>query len=342
MKALQLADIGKPLVLTELPLPQPGYGEVLVKVAAAGICHSDVHYRNGTSRLRGLPLTPGHEIAGTVETLGPGVTTPGRGERVCVHYLWSCGRCRYCNLGHEQFCLEGRMIGKDCNGGFAEYVLAPARSLFALPDSISFPHAAVMMCSSATALHALRKSGLQPGETVALFGMGGLGMSAVQIAASFAPRTVIAVDIDEAKLALAESFGARGVNAAKGDPVAEIRRLTAGHGVDVAVELIGLPATMRQAVASLGTFGRAALAGISDRPFEVGSYEQLIGKEAAVVGVSDHLASEIPLLIELVDSGRLHLETIVSRRVPLEAAAVNAVLDDLERFSSPVRTVIEP
>ncbi len=341
MKALQLTEIGRPLSLVDIPSPEPGFGEAVVKVAAAGICHSDAHYRNGTSMLRGLPLVPGHEISGIVETVGPGVTAPRTGERVCVHYLWSCGRCRYCNLGQEQFCTEGRMIGKDCNGGYAELVLVPARNLFTVPKSIPMSQAAVMMCSSATALHALRKGALQPGESVAVFGLGGLGMSAVQIAAAFAPRMVIAVDVDDGKLALAESFGALPVNGAKVDPVEAIRDLTEGRGADVAVELIGLPLTMRQAVASLGVQGRASLAGISDRSFEVDSYTELIGKEASIVGVSDHLSSEIPRLIEMAASGALKLDHVVSETVPLEAGPVNAVLDSLERFSSPVRTVIE-
>lgn len=341
MRALQLQQVGKPLALVELPDPRPGFGEVVVRVAAAGICHSDAHYRNGTSTLRSLPLVPGHEIAGIVESVGDGVTSPRVGERVCIHYLWSCGRCRFCNLGQEQFCAEGRMIGKDRDGGYGELVLVPARNAFIVPDNLPLSHAAVMMCSSATALHALKKAHPEPGENIAVFGLGGLGMSAVQIAASFAPHMVMAVDIDEAKLELAKSFGARPVNGARVDPVAEIRRLTGGKGADVAVELIGLPLTMRQAVASLGVLGRASLAGISDRPFEVASYTELIGKEASVVGVSDHLASEIPFLIEMAASGRLKLDHIVSQTVGLDADAVNSVLDRLERFSSPVRTVIE-
>lgn len=341
MKALQLSQVGRPLALVELPDPRPGFGEIVVAVAAAGICHSDAHYRNGTSTLRSLPLVLGHEIAGVVETVGEGVASPRVGDRVCIHYLWSCGRCRYCNLGQEQFCVEGQMIGKDRDGGYGDRVLVPARNAFLVPEGLPLAHAAVMMCSSATALHALKKARLQPGESVAVFGLGGLGMSAVQIAQNFAPRLVIAVDLDDAKLELAESFGARPVNAGRIDPVAEIRRLTGGKGADVAVELIGLPLTMRQAVASLGVMGRASLAGISNRPFEVASYTELIGKEASVVGVSDHLASEIPLLIEMAASGRLKLDHIVSQTVALEADAVNSVLDRLERFSSPVRTVIE-
>lgn len=339
MKALRLIETGAPLELVELERPEPGIGEILIRVAAAGICHSDVHYRNGTSKVGTLPITPGHEISGLVESVGPGATHLRPGDRVCVHYLRSCGRCAYCSRGKEQFCVEGMMIGKDCDGGYAEFVAVPERSVFRLPDTIPFPQAAVMMCSSSTALHALRVAELSPGETLAVFGIGGLGMSCIQIARSFAPRAVFAVDIDEKKLRMAERYGARPVSAGHNDPAEEIRRLTDGRGVDVAVELIGLPATMGQAVESLAVFGRAALAGISDRPFEVRSYKQLIGKEARIVGVSDHLAAEIPLLIDLVESGTLEMEHIEA--VAFDAASVNRVLDHLEQFSAPVRSFIE-
>jgi len=323
-------------------MPTPGSGEIVIRVEAAGICHSDAHYRNGTSRLRALPLTPGHEVAGTVAALGGGVDDLRIGERVCVHYLRSCGRCAYCNRGLEQFCVEGRMIGKDCDGGYAEYLAIPARNAFRLPETIPFDQGAVMMCSSSTALHALRKASLEPGETVAVFGLGGLGMSAVQIALAFGARRVYGVDLDPAKLELARSFGALPVDASEGDAAELLLASTGGEGVDVSVELIGLPTTMRQAVGCLGVLGRAALAGIGGRPFEVDSYRGLIGKEARIVGVSDHLASEMPQLIALVADGRLDLSRVVARRVGLDAGEVNRVLDDLERYASPVRTVIQP
>jgi len=150
------------------------------------------------------------------------------------------------------------------------------------------------------------------------------------------------VDINPEKLALAQSFGATPVNARAVDPVVELRRLTDGRGVDVAVELIGLPLTMRQAVQSLGILGRASLAGITQTPFEVDSYRELIGKEAEVIGVSDHLLQEFPLLIEFARRKVLDLSHVVTRTVALDAAPVNATLDALERFGGEVRTVIVP
>lgn len=342
MKAVQLIEIGRPLELREVAVPALAAGDVLVRIRAAGICHSDAHYRAGVSYAGPLPLTLGHEVAGEVAEVGAGVTRVKPGDRVCLHYLVTCGQCHYCNMGQEQFCVQGQMIGKHRDGGYAESIVVPERGVIALPAEIPFEHAAIMMCSSATSFHALRKARLQAGETVAVFGAGGLGMSAIQLARGLGARDVYAVDINPDKLALAESFGATPIDARAADPVAELRRLTDGRGVDVAVELIGLPLTMRQAVQSLGVLGRASLAGITQAPFEVDSYRELIGKEAEVIGVSDHLLQEFPLLIDLARRKMLDLSHVVTRTVALEAGAVNATLDALQRFGGEVRTVIVP
>jgi threonine dehydrogenase-like Zn-dependent dehydrogenase len=175
-----------------------------------------------------------------------------------------------------------------------------------------------------------------------VFGVGGLGISAVQLARACGAREVFAVDVQTSKLELARRFGAIAVNARAGDPVAEIRRQTDGRGVDVALELIGLPLTMRQAVQVLGVFGRAVLVGITQQRFEVAPYAELINKEAEIIGVSDHLASEIPTLLEWTRQRTLDLAGVVTRTVPLEAAAINDALDELTRFGSEVRMVVRP
>jgi threonine dehydrogenase-like Zn-dependent dehydrogenase len=153
---------------------------------------------------------------------------------------------------------------------------------------------------------------------------------------------VYAVDINSGKLQLAEKYGAIPVNAAQADPVAEIRHLTAGKGVDVAIELIGLPLTMQQAVRSLGIFGRAVMVGISDRMIEIDTYHELIGPETEIIGSNDHLLQELPLLMEYARRGVLDLSRVVSRTIPLDAATINRTLDELEQFGSEVRTVIVP
>jgi len=342
VKAARLVEIGKPLQLQDIERPSPGAGHVLVRVRAAGICHSDVHYRAGTSGVGSLPQTLGHEVAGVVEEVGPDVAGLRPGDRVCLHYLLTCDQCHFCRTGHEQFCPEGRMIGKHVDGGFAEYIAVPARNAVGLPAEVSFEHGAVLMCSSSTSFHALRKSRLQPGETVAIFGAGGLGMSAIQLARTMGALHVYAVDINETKLELAESLGAVAVNAREGDPVAALRRLTDGRGVDVAIEVIGLRQTMEQAVRSLAVLGRAALAGISDRPFEIDSYRDLLGREAEVIGCSDHTLRELEILVEYVRQGRLDLGHVVARSVPLKAEAINAAMDALKQFGGEVRTVVVP
>lgn len=342
MKAVRLIEIGQPLQMQDVPLPAVGVGDVLVRIKAAGICHSDVHYRNGTSPVGPLPQTLGHEIAGVVEEVGSQVNRIKAGDRVCLHYLVTCGDCIYCSRGNEQFCVEGMMLGKHCDGGYAEYIAVPARGVVLLPDEVPFEHGAVLMCSSSTSFHALRKARLRPGETVAIFGVGGLGMSAIQLARALGALDVYAVDINGDKLNLAEKYGGIPVNAAKTDPVAEIQRLTGGRGVDVTLELIGLPQTMRQAVQSLGVLGRAVLVGITDKPFEVYSYLELLGKEGEVIGCSDHLLQELPLLIEFARRGTTDLSNVVTRTVPLDADAINGVLDALEQFGGDARTVITP
>jgi 2-desacetyl-2-hydroxyethyl bacteriochlorophyllide A dehydrogenase len=342
MKAIRLVQPGQALELQEISEPQVGSSDVLVRVKAAGICHSDAHYRAGRSRVHPLPLTLGHEVAGTIQQLGPEVLDLRKGDRVCIHYMATCGRCRFCDQGTDQFCTTGAMIGKYRDGGFAEYIVVPARSVFRLPPEIPFTHGAIMMCSSATSLHALNKARLKPGETVAVFGIGGLGMSAIQLAKAMGAAQILAVDISEAKLNLAEKLGATPINAQSSDPVRKVVSLTGGRGVDVALELIGLPLTMTQAVRSLAIHGRAALAGITDQTFEVAPYSEVLNKEAEIIGVSDHLAHELPLLIDWVRQGRLDLSQVITRTVPLDPDAVNSTLDKLGQFGDEVRVVIEP
>jgi propanol-preferring alcohol dehydrogenase len=342
MKAICLVKSGSPLEAREIPIPPVGARDVLIRVNAAGICHSDAHYRAGVSPVEPLPLTLGHEVAGVVEKTGADVEGFTAGDRVCVHYLVTCGQCAFCTAGTEQFCPAAQMIGKHCDGGYAEFIAVPERSVFHLPHEIPFEQGAIMMCSSATSLHALNKARLRPGETVAIFGIGGLGISAVQLARILGVARVFAVDVNRRKLELAEHFGAIPVNASTGNPVEQIQERTGGRGVDVALELVGLPLTMRQAVQSLAILGRAALVGLTRETVEVAPYAELLNKEAEVIGVSDHLASEIPVVLDLAREGKLDLSHGIIRTVPLEAGAVNSVLDGLEKLSDDVRVVITP
>src|SRR5205814_6965318 len=319
MRAVELVEIGAQVEDAELPLPKIGPSEVLVRIEACGICHSDAHYRGGISPIDSLPVTLGHEVAGRVEAVGRDVHHVSSGDRVYVHYLVSCGCCDSCRAGHEQFCSKGQMIGKHRDGGYAEFIRVPGRNVFLLPDEISFEHGAIMMCSSATALHALNKARLKSDESVAIFGFGGLGFSALQLTTAFCCDEVYVVDINRAKLASVAAFGGIAIDATAGDPVDQIRKATDGKGVDVSIELVGSAITMGQAVGCLGVFGRAALVGLTAETMSVLSYPEVIEKEAEIIGVSDHLATELPLLIQFACNGKLVFPEGTLRSVNLDA-----------------------
>lgn len=342
MRTVRLVHIGKPLENADVPVPKIGPAEVLVRVAAAGICHSDSHYRAGISKIDRLPLTLGHEVAGRVEEVGGNVTHLSAGNRVCVHYLVTCRRCDFCKRGLEQFCRSVQMIGKHRDGGYAEFIKVPGANAFPLPHEIPFEAGAIMMCSSATALHALNKARFEAGESIAIFGFGGLGFSALQLARAFDCGQIYVVEINPAKLASAAKMEAIAIDARTADPVAQIKEATAGRGVDVALELIGSAKTMREAILCLGPLGRAALVGLTGESMSLFPYTELINKEAEIIGVSDHLATELPALIEFARSGKLRFPPETLRVVDLDAVQITAALDAIQDSIDHVRTVIVP
>ena len=342
MKAIRFTEANQPLQIQEIPIPEIGERDVLVRVKAAGICHSDVHYRAGISPVKPVPLTLGHEVAGVIEKIGTQVTSLKIGDRVCLHYNISCGDCYHCTTGNDQFCQKVLMLGHYTNGGYAEFISVPARNAILLPDEIPFEQGATLMCASATAFHALRKSRIKAGDTVAVFGAGGLGQSAIQLAKAFGAIEVYAVDINEDKLNLAAQYDAIPINASKVNPVDEIKRLTNNKGVDVAIEMIGLPQTMKQAIQCAGVMARVVIVGLSNKPLEIQTYTELLGNEVELIGSNDHLLQELPMLIDLARRNVLDTSKVVTRTVPLDADAINATLDALEKFSGDVRTVIVP
>src|SRR5437660_883146 len=342
MKAVRLIAPGQPLEDAELPVPEIGPSDVLVQVAACGICHSDAHYRAGVSQIDRLPVALGHEVAGHIGAVGDRVTNCSVGDRVCIHYLVTCGSCEFCRRGDEQFCRSAEMIGKHRDGGYAEFIKVPGRNIFLLPDEIPFEHGAIMMCSSATALHALNKARLKSDESVAIFGFGGLGFSALQLARAFGCHEVYVVEINPAKLASIATFGGIPVDATAGDPVDQIREATGGKGVDFSIELVGSAVTMGQAVRCLGVFGCAALVGLTTETMSVLPYSEVINKEVEIIGVSDHLAAELPLLMQLARNGKLYFPQGTLRSIGLDAAQINAALDEVTKSSDHIRTVIVP
>jgi 2-desacetyl-2-hydroxyethyl bacteriochlorophyllide A dehydrogenase len=340
MRAVQLVEIGKRLEDTEVALPEIGPTDVLVRIAACGICHSDAHYRAGISPIDPLPVILGHEVAGRVETVGCEVRHVSPRNRVYVHYLVSCGHCDFCRRGHEQFCAQVQMIGKHRGGGYAEFIKVPSRNVFVLPDEIPFEHGAIMMCSSATVLHALNRARLKSDEAVAIFGFGGLGFSALQLAKALGSGEVYVVEINSTKLLTASALGGIPIDATTGDPVEQIREATRGKGVDVSIELVGSPATMQQAVRCLAVQGRAAMVALSRESMSLLPYPDLINKEAEILGVSDHLASELPLLIEMARNGKLRFPPGTLRSVDLDATQINVALDAMEKSTDHIRTVV--
>ncbi len=247
MKAARLHRIHGKLSLDRVPVPKISASDVLVDIRASGICHSDINYRDGVAPVAKLPIILGHEIAGVVVEKGSRVKGLGIGDRVLVHYVASCGRCRYCGTNRENLCVKYEMIGKDIDGGFAEYSCVPATSAVPLPERIPFEQAAIMGCAVSTAYHALVRGRLKRGETVVIIGVGGLGMHAVQLAKKiFRASQVIAMDRFDWKLKQAKRFGATGiVNVGRQDATTALRKLTDGLFADVVVDFVGNEKTIR-------------------------------------------------------------------------------------------------
>ncbi|HYC91181.1 MAG TPA: alcohol dehydrogenase catalytic domain-containing protein [Thermoanaerobaculia bacterium] len=339
MQAIQLVAPSQPLRSSDLADPVPGAGEVVVDVHRAGICHTDAHYRGGITNVE-LPRTLGHEIAGVISAVGSGVTDLREGQRVALHYLTSCGTCERCQKYGEQFCPTGGMLGKDHDGGYAQRIVIPAVNAIPIPDGVSSDVAAIMMCSTATAYHAIRLASLQKGQSVAVLGFGGLGVSAVQLARALGAAEVYAVDVVPEKLELAAQFGATPLDARETPVHKAILGATNGRGVDVTLELTGNAEVARGGLRSLTPGGRLMIVAINLRQFEFNPFADLLVRERHIIGCSDHTRAELVELLDLAARGEIDLSRAITRSVPFEASAVNAALDDLEKGSGHLRSVI--
>jgi len=320
MTAARMHRIGAELSLDRVKIPAIAPDEVLVDVKASGICHSDINYRLGIAPVGKLLITLGHEISGVVAKTGAKVAGVHEGENVLVHYVVSCGKCLFCRSGHENFCVRYKMMGKDIDGGFAEFVKVPARSIVKIPKMLPFEQAAIMGCAVPTAYHALKRGRSLPGDTVMILGIGGLGVHAIQLARRvFCAGLVVAIDVLDWKLKLAKHLGAQAtVNAARQNVPEAIRRITGGRFADVVVDFVGLRRTMEHAIASTAKGGRTVLVGITKDSLHVSPYKTIIGREMEVVGVDDHLRSELVELVRLVQSRKLDLSQSVTHRVTLD------------------------
>jgi len=340
MRAVRLHRVGEPLSVDEVPRPTPKPGEILVDLKASGVCHSDLNYRDGIGTVGHLPIILGHEIAGVVAEVGDGVEDFEVGDRVVVHYVLSCGRCQYCAMGKENLCEHYAMIGKDVDGGFAEYIAVPARNLVRLPEGMPMEQEAILGCAVSTPLHALRRADLKARETAVIYGVGGLGVHAVQLASRVLAGLVVAVDVAEYKLELARRVGADVVvNPRYEDPVERVREETDGRMADVVLDLVGRRETIMRGIECVGRGGRMVLVGIGPETITISPYRTVIGREMNIIGVNDHLKSELYQLVDLIASGRLDLSASITHKLPLEEA--NKALEMLEKkMGNPVRIVL--
>jgi propanol-preferring alcohol dehydrogenase len=340
MKAARLHRVGEVLRIDSVQMPVVASNDVIVDIRASGICHSDLNYRDGVAPVGKLPIVLGHEIAGVISKTGEHVKGRVEGDRVCVHYIRSCGNCSFCKAGRENFCEEYQMIGKDVDGGFAEYIAVPASNVLKLPDTLPFEQACILGCAVSTTYHALKRGRIRAGDTVVIYGVGGLGMQAIQLAKVFNSKKVVAIDISDDKLKLAERVGADEiVNAAVEDPAERIETMTEGKLADLLLDFVGTAKAIEQEIRCVGKGGRLVLVGIGQDEIRVSPYKTIIGKEMEVIGVNDHLRSELVELIDMIESGRIDLSKSITHRVHLDG--VNTGLEILQkRIGNPIRVIV--
>jgi succinate semialdehyde reductase (NADPH) len=342
MDAAVLDAVGGGLHLERIPVPVPGPGEVLVRVAACGVCHTDLHVIKGEVAFP-TPCVLGHEIAGSVARLGAGVQHLVEGGQVACAFIMPCGTCRFCAQGRDDLCetffslnrLKGtlydghtRLARQDGTplwmysmAGLAEYAVVPATDVFSLPAGIPLHEAAILGCAVFTAYGAVRHSAdLRTGETVAIIAVGGVGMNLIQVARAFGASQIIAVDIQDEKLEMARRLGATWtVNGARDDAVAAVRGLTGGVGVDVSFEALGRAETFVQASEVLRDGGRMVAIGIAPgtttAPLEI---TRLVRRSQRIIGsYGARTRTDMPQVLNLAARGVFRPEDVVTRRFSL-------------------------
>jgi propanol-preferring alcohol dehydrogenase len=335
MKAAVVHGFGRPLAIEEVPVPTPGPGQVLVRVVASGVCHTDLHAADGDWPVKPtLPFIPGHEGAGTIAAIGPGVTTLKEGDRVGAPWLHrACGLCEYCLTGWETLCPEQQNTGYSVNGGFAEYVLAPAAYAGRLPASVDFVAVAPILCAGVTTYKGLKETEARPGQWVVISGIGGLGHVAVQYARAMGLH-VGAVDVDDGKLALARSLGAEvTVNAASADAAGEVQR-TIGGAHAVLITAVSLNA-FRQAIGMLRRGGTCVLVGLPPGEFPTPIFDVVLKRlmiRGSIVGTRRDLQEALQFAAE----GKVR---VTAETQPLEA--INDVFARLRRGAIQGRAVLK-
>jgi propanol-preferring alcohol dehydrogenase len=333
MKTAVVRAFGAEALIEERPIPQPASGQVLIRLEACGLCHTDIHAMRGDWPVKpGLPLVPGHEGVGIIEQLGEGVTTRTIGQRVAMPWLgYACGECRYCVDGRENLCERQYNNGYAVDGGYAEYMLADARFAVPVPDGVTPMDAAPLTCAGVTTYAAIKNAHVVPGETVAVFGVGGLGHLAIQYARLVGAK-VIAVDVTEEKLTLASELGADfTVNADKTDPVSAIREW---GGADVAVVLAVAPTVFRQSFDALNRGGRLVLVSLpADGTITLPVFDTVL-KGISVIGSIVGTRQDLAEVFALHAAGRTKVIT-----QPRELEQVNTSVDEVLAGTVPARLV---
>lgn len=329
--------------LQEVPVPEPGPLEVLVKVSACGICLSDVHLIDGSIPPVAKPVTPGHEAFGIIAKTGEQVTGWKSGGRVALMGGRTCGKCANCTSGRMDACLAPEIMGFHYDGAWAQYVSVPAYALTEVPEGIPDEEAAILADAVATPYAALaERAGLRSGESIGLWGIGGLGTHAVQIARLLGAGFIVAVDPLPSARERALALGADvALDPSTDDVVAEITGLTRGRKLDVTVDLVGANAVMKQAVASLAIRGRAVMVGLSIDPLELGPGILLGVQSQSILGHLGYQKRHLDDLVKLLAGGRLDLSKSISDVMPLEE--INHGVKTLaDKQGDPVRLIVRP
>ncbi|MET4232834.1 alcohol dehydrogenase AdhP [Bradyrhizobium sp. 482_C4_N1_1] len=336
MKAAIVKQFGKPLVIEDVPVPQPGLGEVLVKVKACGVCHTDLHAASGDWPVKPVPpFIPGHEVAGTFAALGPGVKNLKVGDAVGVAWLHdACMACEYCETGWETLCEHQHNTGYSVNGGFAEYVIASAAFAARLPATIDFAAVAPILCAGVTTYKGLKETDARPGEWVAISGVGGLGHVAIQYAKAMGFK-VAAVDIAEDKLKLARETGADlAVNALEADAVDKVVAATGGGAHGVLVTAVSTSA-FAQALKMVRRKGTVSLVGLPPGEFPTPIFDVVL-KRITVRGSIVGTRRDLDEAIAFAADGKVKAEVA---KVPL--AEINNVFDRMKAGKIDGRMVLD-
>ncbi len=337
MKAMKIYGYRSMRVL-DTPVPKVGPRDVLVKVAACGLCGTDLEHYEGVATFGRLPITLGHEISGVVEEVGSAVTRVKKGDRVLAPPLMTCGSCTFCRSGRDNLCENFLMLGSSINGGFAEYVLIPReRDLVPLPSDLPLEESSVITDAIATPYHALKYvSRVEAGMTVAVFGAGGVGLNAVQIAAAFG-ASVVAVTRNPKRLEAARELGAIETVTYGADAAREVRRLTKG-GVDVAIEATGRVEVIQSAWESVKRGGIMCVTGVAPGDLVIPNAVRIMFYEKGLFGSIGCRSQGYYEILELVKRKKLKL--LISERIPLDN--IRDGFEKLKASQIPIRALIIP